>query len=157
MRWGDVRLSAMPAPSTGVPQIEEKSNQQDLSDNGITIGGENDRVSQQLLTASVEQQQQMLETYLLGYLVTSLQIPEKILDRNKPLAMVLDSLTALLLKSRIEEDLRVRLPIEQLFDGITIVQLTELLLNQFTLANLMLSESISVASINHEEREILSL
>uniref|UniRef100_A0ACD5H2L8 Acyl carrier protein n=1 Tax=Desertifilum tharense IPPAS B-1220 TaxID=1781255 RepID=A0ACD5H2L8_9CYAN len=66
-------------------------------------------------------------------------------------ATLLDSLMALMLKSRIEVDLQVQVPIEQLFGDRTIHQLAEYILSQLTLTTLT-SSPLCV-----EERETLRL
>ncbi|MCG8367479.1 MAG: phosphopantetheine-binding protein, partial [Pseudanabaenales cyanobacterium] len=113
---------------------------------------------EQLLASGPTERQQMLETYLLKCLASLLQRPLAHLDPQQPLASLLDSLLVLMLKSRIETDLQVRAPMENFLGNSTIAQLTELLLNQFALANLIASEIVSGANVNEaEERERLSL
>jgi acyl carrier protein len=111
---------------------------------------------EQLLAAHPEKQQQMLETYLLKCLANSLQLPISQLNSQQSLATWLDSLMALILRSRIETDLQVRVPMEKFFGESTIAHLAAQLLNQLTLVNLITTEPINAGEI-HEEREKLSL
>ena len=157
MRWGDVALGAVPTPPISVTPEQEKiqiSAEGSTKDLSITA-----TVSrEQLLASGPTERQQMLETYLLKCLASLLQRPLANLDPQQPLASLLDSLLVLMLKSRIETDLQIRAPMENFLGNSTIAQLTELLLNQFALANLIASEIVSGANVNEaEERERLSL
>ncbi len=112
---------------------------------------------EKLLAAEAGERRQMLETYLLEC-ATSLQLPTDQLNPQHSLALLLDSLMALLLRSRIETDLQVQVPMEKFLGETTIAQLAELLLNQLALATLIPSDSVVVADVHEgEEREILSL
>jgi len=83
---------------------------------------------EELLAADPEEQQQMLENYLLSCVSSSLQLPLKI-HREQSFTLLLDSLIAILLKSKIEEDLHVRISLEQFFGACNIVQLAQVLRN----------------------------
>lgn len=159
MRWGDVALGAIPDPPTGVTPEQEKihlaavesgSKEKPLKETE-TLSRE------QLLTAELEKRQQILETYLLGWLTNTLQLPPNKLAPQQSLASLLDSLMALMFRSQIEADLQVQVPIEKFFGDNTIAQLVEQLLNQLALANLMATEPIDAAATCEEEREKLSL
>ena len=89
-----------------------------------------------LLTAEPEQRRQMLEAYLLRWLLSSLKLSPTKLTPQQPFASLLDSLLALTFRSRIEADLQVQAPMEQFFGENTIAQLADQLLNQLALANL---------------------
>jgi 3-oxoacyl-[acyl-carrier-protein] synthase-3 len=84
---------------------------------------------EEFLAANPEEQQQMLENYLLSCVSSSLQLPLKI-HREQSFTLLLDSLIAILLKSKIEEDLHVRISLEQFFGACNIVQLAQVLRNQ---------------------------
>nr|WP_322664020.1 beta-ketoacyl synthase N-terminal-like domain-containing protein [Dendronalium sp. ChiSLP03b]MDZ8207924.1 beta-ketoacyl synthase N-terminal-like domain-containing protein [Dendronalium sp. ChiSLP03b] len=105
-----------------------------------------------LLAAELGKRQQMLEIYLLEGLASSLQLPLAKLNPQQPLASLVDSLMIFELKRRIESDLQVRVPMEKFFGENTIAHLAELLLEQITLANLILSNPSSTdTSVNMEE------
>ncbi|WP_315788439.1 beta-ketoacyl synthase N-terminal-like domain-containing protein [Fischerella sp. JS2] len=107
---------------------------------------------EKLLAAELEKRQQMLEMYLLEGLASSLQLPLAKLNPQQPLASLVDSLIIFELKRRIESDLQVRVPIEKFFGENTIAHLAGLLLEQITLANLILSNPSSTdSSANMEE------
>nr|WP_258001394.1 acyl carrier protein [Fischerella thermalis] len=104
-----------------------------------------------------EERQRIVEAYLLEWLSHTLQIPLAQLHPEQLLNSYLDSLIALMLKSQIESDLEVRVPMEKFFGEQNIVQLAELLLNQLVLANLIASESVCVDDSHQEQkREKLS-
>lgn len=153
MRWGDVALGSVPTPPISVTPAQEKIH--------VPAGKATPKETlsrEQLLAAQPKEQQEILETYLLNVLASLLQHPSSNLTPEQSLASFLDSLIVLMLKSRIETDLQVRVSIEQFFGESTITQLAKHLLNQFALANLMASDSGSVTEVNEaEEREKLSL
>jgi 3-oxoacyl-[acyl-carrier-protein] synthase III/acyl carrier protein len=159
MRWGNVALGSVPAPAIGVTQEAERIH---LAAKGSVSKEKHLAVAttalsrEQLLAAEPGERRQMLETYLVECLATSLQLSRDQFNSQQSLATLLDSLMALLLRSRIETELQVRVPMEKFFGENTIAQLAELLLNQFTLANLISSDSVADAN-EEEEREILSL
>jgi 3-oxoacyl-[acyl-carrier-protein] synthase III/acyl carrier protein len=159
MRWGNVALGSVPAPPIGVTQEAERIH---LAAKGSVSKEKHLAVAkgslsrEQLLAAEPGERRQMLETYLVESLASSLQLSRDQFNSQQSLATLLDSLMALLLRSRIETELQVRVPMEKFFGENTIAQLAELLLNQFTLANLISSDSVADAN-EEEEREILSL
>jgi acyl carrier protein len=152
MRWGDVALGTPPAPPINVNREEEKSavNLFDVKKAFLS--------KEKLFAAAPREQQQILETYLIEWLTNSLQLPFDSLSPQHSLALLLDSLMAFELRSRIEADLQVRVPIERFFGDSNITQLAELVLNQLALANLTASESVFITEFKaEEEREILSI
>ncbi|NQE34938.1 3-oxoacyl-[acyl-carrier-protein] synthase 3 [Microcoleus sp. IPMA8] len=152
MRWGDVALGTAPAPPINVNREEEKSAVNLFDVQKAVLSKE------KLFAAAPREQQQILETYLIEWLTNSLQFPFDSLTPQHSLALLLDSLMAFELRSRIETDLQVRVPIERFFGDNNISQLAELVLNQLALANLTASESGFVTEFKAEEqREILSL
>jgi acyl carrier protein len=110
---------------------------------------------EQLLAAELGKRRQMLETYLIEFLARSLQLPKDQLNSQQSLATWLDSLMAIVLRSQIETDLHMRVPMEKFFGETTVAQLAELLLNQLALANLVASDVVADANEGNE-REILS-
>ncbi|MEH2094378.1 3-oxoacyl-[acyl-carrier-protein] synthase III C-terminal domain-containing protein [Nostoc sp.] len=159
MRWGDVALGQVPAPPISVTQEKERSEptaEDCLSQEKVFTATQAAFSKAKLLAAKPEQQQQMLETYLLEWLATSLQLPLTSLNTQQSTASLLDSLMAIELRRKIEANLQVQVPIDKFLVN-NIAQLAELLLNQLTLASLTVSEAIASADLNLEEREKLSL
>lgn len=160
MRWGDVALGSAPAPPIGVTPEQEKIYLAGTDSRSAekSPAEENSSLSrQQLLTAEPDKRRQILETYLLGWLTNSLQLPPNKLTPLQSFTSLLDSLMALMFRSRIESDLQVQVPMEKFFGDNTIAQLAEQLLNQLALVNLIATESINATETREEEREKLSL
>ncbi|HEY9670138.1 MAG TPA: 3-oxoacyl-[acyl-carrier-protein] synthase III C-terminal domain-containing protein [Waterburya sp.] len=154
MRWGDVALGSVPASPISVTAEQERIHLAIKTEKPST-GATSFLTREQLLVAKPEERRQMLESYLMGCLASSLQLPVNELNSQQSLATLLDSLMAIVLRSRIETDLQVRVPMENFFGESTIAQLAELLLNQLVLANLISLDSVAEAN-EGEEREILS-
>jgi len=153
MCWGDVALGQVPAPPIGLAQEQKRLDQADHSHSEAQI--ENDSLSRaKLIAAAPAERQQLLETYLMAWLASSLQFPLSNLNSQQPLALSLDSLMAFVLRSRIETDLQVRVPMENFFGSNNIAQLVELVLKQLALTNVI--ESDSVVITEDDEREKLS-
>lgn len=160
MRWGDVALGPVPAPPIGVTPEQEKIHLAGAKSSSAekTPVIETEILSrEQLLAAEPDKRRQMLETYLLGWLTDTLQLSPNQLTPQQSFAALLDSLMALMFRSRIETDLQVQAPMEKFFGDNTIAQLAEQLLNQLALANLVALEKSSAATNEEEEREKLSL
>ncbi|PMB23825.1 3-oxoacyl-[acyl-carrier-protein] synthase III C-terminal domain-containing protein [Fischerella thermalis] len=154
MRWGDVTLGTPPASPISVTQQQQKEHQKQKSS---FLGKINGLSKAKLLMQEPEERQRIVEAYLLEWLSHTLQIPLAQLHPEQLLNSYLDSLIALMLKSQIESDLEVRVPMEKFFGEQNIVQLAELLLNQLVLANLIASESVCVDDSHQEQkREKLS-
>jgi 3-oxoacyl-[acyl-carrier-protein] synthase III/acyl carrier protein len=158
MRWGDVALGSVPAPPLGVTQEEERihlTRTGSLSPEKLVAVTRSSLSREQLLAAELGKRRQMLETYLLEFLARSLQLPKDQLNSQQSLATWLDSLMAIVLRSQIETDLQMRVPMERFFGETTVAQLAELLLNQLALASLIASDGVADAN-EENEREILS-
>ncbi len=106
---------------------------------------------EKLIDTPVQKRQQILENYLLKCLSKSLQLPPEKIKVQQLLSNSLDSLMSFELKSRIETDLQVQVPIEKFFGDTNITQLAEFLLEQFTLANLISEPSPAHQSEDMEE------
>ncbi|NER32386.1 MAG: 3-oxoacyl-ACP synthase, partial [Symploca sp. SIO1C4] len=159
MRWGEVTLGKAPAPPISITEQDERieqfgkgsiSKEQSPATKSSSISRE------ALFAAEPEKRQQMLEVYLLEWLVSSLQITLAEISLHHPLALLLDSLMAFELRRRIENDLGVLVPVERFFGENNIAKLTKLLLNQLALTNLVVSEPV-VEVKEEEEREKISL
>ncbi len=152
MRWGDVVLGSLPAPAIAVTGEIHQPRKISFSRQQACFS------SEKFVSASPKERRQMLETYILEWLASSLQLPITQLNSDLYLAELLDSLMAFELRRRIEADLHVRVPIERFFGENNVAQLAELLLNQLALTNLIASESATDTSSNQgQEREKLSL
>ncbi|MCX7595079.1 MAG: phosphopantetheine-binding protein [Fischerella sp.] len=152
MRWGDVGLGTVPVPPVSVTQEQEKIH---FTGVNCLLTEKSSISTEKLLSVAPEQQRQMLETYLMEWLSHSLQLPLSEIDRQQPFALLLDSLMAFLLKTKVENDLGVQVSMEKFFGDNNIAQLVELLLNKLVLVKVMASESRIMADA--EEREKLSL
>jgi acyl carrier protein len=154
MRWGDVALGSVPASPMSVTPEQERIHLAIKAEKVLT-GATSFLSREQILAAKPGERRQMLEEYLLECLAGSLQLPTNELNSQQSLATLLDSLMAIVLRSRIETDLQVRVPMEKFFGETTVTQLAEYLLNQLTLANLISLDSVANAN-EGEEREVLS-
>ena len=151
MRWGDVALGSVPAPPISVTSEQERIHLA-IKAEKLSTEVKSFLSREQILAANPGERRQMLETYLLECLASSLQLPINEFNSQQLLATLLDSLMAIVLRNRIETDLQVRVPMEKFFGEITIAQLAELLLNQLVLANLISSNGVD----EEEEREVMS-
>ena len=115
MRWGDVVLGSVPAPAIAVTGEIHQSEKTDLPRETPLYAQKVGFSSEKFFSTCLEQQRQMLETYLLEWLASSLQLPTTQLNRELFLSSLLDSLMAFELRRRIEADLHVRVPIEKFF------------------------------------------
>ncbi|MBE9224514.1 3-oxoacyl-ACP synthase [Phormidium sp. LEGE 05292] len=160
MRWGDVALGSIPAPPIDVTPEQEKIRLAGLNShsNDKPHLTEIEHLSREnIFAVKPEKRRQILETFLLGWLTTNLQLPPNQLAPQQSFAFLLDSLAALTFRSRIETDLQVQVPMEKFFGDNTIAQLAEQILNQLELANLIASQTRNNTDSREEEREILTL
>lgn len=158
MRWGDVALGVGPAPPISVTAEQEKIHLAGMDACATkTITQTVSLSREQLLSVEPVQRRQMLETYLMEWLANSLQLGSNELTPQQAFASLLDSLMALMFRSRIESDLQVQVPMEKFFGDNTIAQLADHLLNQLALANLVASEPIDAVETREAKREKLSL
>jgi len=158
MRWGDVALSSVPASPISVTPEQERIHlaiKDSLSKEKLPTEETSSLSREQLLAAKPGEQQQMLEAYLLECLASSLQLSINQFNSQQSLATWLDSLMAIVLRSRIETDLQVQVPMEKFFGETTVAQLAEVLLNQLAFAHLISLDSLADV-YQGEEREILS-
>lgn len=150
MRWGDVALGAAPAPSIAnldtTIQLQKIQPRNDVEE----------KLSRaKVLTVPSEKRHQILASYLITWLSDSLQLLPQEIEPKQPLTMWLDSLMAFSLRSRIETDLAIRIPMENFFGDNNLTDLTQLILDRITLSNLVNSPSVN--SPETSERETLSL
>jgi phthiocerol/phenolphthiocerol synthesis type-I polyketide synthase D len=95
----------------------------DTDDQQAATGTEKNLLLRQLSTASQQESQQALETYLSEKVAAVLRIPSSRLDVENSLTMLgLDSLMAIELKNRIELELNVHIPIVTFLQGPSIQQ-----------------------------------
>lgn len=150
MRWGDVALGKAPAP----PISDLNSNIQ-LQETKPRGDAEQKLSLPEILAAPSEKQQQILASYLIEWLANSLQLLPHEIEPDRPLTMWLDSIMAFSLRSRIETDLAIRIPMENFFGDNNLTDLVQLILDRITLSNLATPHLENI----HEtaERETLSL
>ncbi|MGL4618101.1 3-oxoacyl-[acyl-carrier-protein] synthase III C-terminal domain-containing protein [Chroococcidiopsis sp.] len=152
MRWGDVALGTAPAPPITTRDTSIQLQQQQIE--------KSDRTEQKLsktkiLAVPPEKREQIVIEYLIEWLSNSLQLLPEEIARDRPLITWLDSLMAFSLRSRIEADLEIRIPIESFFGNNNLTNLSQLILERLTLSNLVISQSVN--SDRESERETLSL
>lgn len=150
MRWGDVALGTAPAPPITDSKTTIKLREVQPRDDA-----EQKLSKAKILATPPEQRQQILAHYLIMWLSNSLQLLPHEIELDQPLTMWLDSLMAFSLRSRIETDLAIRIPIENFFGDNNLTNLTQLILDRITLNNIVISQSIN--SYETSERETLSL
>ncbi len=113
----------------------------DTDEQQAAIGTEKSPLLQHLSTASQEEGQQALETYLSEKVAAVLRIPPSRLDVENSLTMLgLDSLMAIELKNRIELELNVHIPIVTFLQGPSIQQFASELHAQLSQATSTLPE-----------------
>ncbi|WP_227788679.1 3-oxoacyl-[acyl-carrier-protein] synthase III C-terminal domain-containing protein [Nodularia sp. LEGE 06071] len=150
MRWGDVGLGTAPAPAITSRDTTIQLQQIEQRD-----GAEQKLSKAEILAAQPEEQQQIVQNYLIAWLSHSLQLLPDEIDPQQTLTMWLDSLMAFSLRSRIEADWEIRVPIENFFGENNLINLTQLILDRLALSNLLISPSVN--SNEDLERETLSL
>jgi len=144
MRWGEIGLGPAPAPPKTLIQTGDR-----------VILADYISCSRDVLFATAPAaRQQRLETYLTQWLTQTLTLSSPTIAQQ-PLASMLDSLTILALRGKVEADLQVRVPMTQFFGDRTISELAAYVLNQLAIADLVTSTSNT--SISDSERERLSL
>jgi myxalamid-type polyketide synthase MxaB len=84
----------------------------------------------ELQATPADRRQELLTTYLLEALAEALETPVAGLDPHMPLAGQLDSLMAVDLKSRVEADLPLNIPVAVFFDGGSLANLASVMLEQ---------------------------
>lgn len=154
MRWGDVALGSVPAAPMSVTAEQERIHLA-IKTEKVCTEVKSLLSREQILAAKPGERRQMLEEYLLECLAGSLQLPINELNSEQSLTTLLDSLMAIVLRSLIETDLQVRVPMEKFFGETTVAELAEFLLNQLTLSNLISLDSVADAN-EEKERELLS-
>lgn len=150
MRWGDVALGKAPASPNNKLDTKVKLSKIEKTDNL-----ESSISRTKVLAVQPEQREKVVRNYLTTWLANTLQILPQEIDVSQPLTMWLDSLMAFSLRSRVEADLEIRMPIEHFFCDNNLNTLTQLILGKLTLSTLLTSESIG--NDEASEREILSL
>jgi 3-oxoacyl-[acyl-carrier-protein] synthase III len=158
MRWGDVQLGTMPADSLdSLPEGESiHLNAPNLLLHPTAIAEEGN-LGEQLSAAPPDERYTILAAYVLAGLANVRQISPAQLDTQLYLATLLDSLMAIVFRTQLEADLRVRVPIDQFFGDHTIAHLIEFLLSQLAVAKLVLPDSGTPVPGHPSDREIVSL
>lgn len=150
IRWGDVALGTAPAPPITTRDTSIQLQQLEQSDRSVQ------KLSRtKILAVPLEKREQIVIKYLVEWLSNSLQLLPHEVALDRPLTTWLDSLMAFSLRSRIEADLEIRIPIESFFGNNNLTNLSQLILDRLTLSNLVISQSVN--SDRESERETLSL
>ncbi|MBI4785226.1 MAG: 3-oxoacyl-ACP synthase [Oscillatoriophycideae cyanobacterium NC_groundwater_1537_Pr4_S-0.65um_50_18] len=157
MRWGNVALGRVSADSVSPLPLKEPVYlaAQPLSRETSAAGDGGFKAK--LMATAPEAQYSILSAYLLDWLANSQQLSPTQLHPQLCLVTLLDSLMAILFRSHIEAVLQVRVPMEQFFGDRTIDHLTQFLLHQLAVSQLIVTESGTPISSNQIEREIMSL
>lgn len=150
MRWGDVALGK--APASPINKSDTKVRLQKIQK---TNNLEQNLSRTKVVALQPEPREKVVINYLTTWLANTLQLLPNQIDPSQPLTMWLDSLMAFSLRSRIETDLEIRVPIESFFGDNNLNTLTQLILEKLTLSTLVTSKSVS--NDEASEREILSL
>lgn len=150
MRWGDVALGIAPAPPITTRDTSIQLQQLEQCDRSYH------KLSKTIILAvPPARQEQIVSNYLVEWLSNSTQLSPHEIALDRPLTMWLDSLMAFSLRSRIEADLEIRIPIESFFGDSNLTNLTQLILERLTLSNLAISQPVN--SDRLVERETLNL
>ena len=145
LRWGETALGPAPTPSKTLIQTENPANSADQI-----------AFSREILFAiAPSARQRRLETYFTEWLMQTLALPSTVSITQQPLATILDSLSILALRGKIEADLQVQAPMAQFFGDQTITGLATYVLNQLAIADLV--TPASKALTHDSEREKFSL
>ena len=98
----------------------------------------------QLQEASIEERHSLIMAYIQAGVAKALGFSISELDVHQPLNnMGLDSLMAIELRNRMMAELGVDIPMEKFIEGPSIAQMTDLLIEQLALANIILAEPAS--------------
>ncbi|NEO27040.1 MAG: 3-oxoacyl-ACP synthase [Kamptonema sp. SIO4C4] len=148
MRWGDVALGTAPAPPLTSCDTRVR-----LQETQTSYPSQPTLSKTKVLAVVPEKRQQIIQDYLIAWLAHCLQcLPDEI-NPDRPLTMWLDSLMTFFLKSRIEVDLEICVPIEKFFGNNNLTNLTQLILDRVILSNLAQSTNCNETS----EQETLNL
>ncbi|PPS41249.1 3-oxoacyl-[acyl-carrier-protein] synthase III C-terminal domain-containing protein [Chroococcidiopsis sp. TS-821] len=142
MRWGDVAISSTDDSST-------------IAQQATSVVATPPHVDPVRLPAAVnpEERYAFLEAYLCEWLAHSTQRASAQLHSHVLLSTLLDSLLAIALRSRIESDLKVRVPMEKFFGETTIADLVKFLCDQLVVTEIVNSKTATSTSA----REIVHL
>ncbi|VEP17559.1 conserved hypothetical protein [Hyella patelloides LEGE 07179] len=146
MRWGNVNLGSIPAAPIRVTPEQEQivTTLSEKSASEISLEVKNNQFSQeQILAVKPEERRQLLETYVLQVLSDLLQVDSFQLDSQQSLSHLIDSLIALELKRRIENDLKISVPMKEFFQNDRLEQLIDFLLVQLTITSLTTPSSVT--------------
>ncbi|NEP04194.1 MAG: acyltransferase domain-containing protein, partial [Okeania sp. SIO4D6] len=125
-----------------------------LSNTGIKPRHQSKISPEQVFATSGKERSLVLEKYIIEELAVSLQLNPSKINSQEPLATMIDSLMASELRSRIETDLQVRLPMEDFIGENNIAKLASAILEKLNLANLTSSKPLS-KDISEDIEEIV--
>ncbi|MGD1704676.1 beta-ketoacyl synthase N-terminal-like domain-containing protein [Dapis sp. BLCC M229] len=114
-----------------------------VSNTGVKPRRQSKISPEQVLAIPAKERCLVLEKYLIEELALSLQLNPSKINSQEPLATMIDSLMASELRSRIETDLQVRLPMEDFIGENNIAKLASAILEKLNLANLTSSKPLS--------------
>ena len=138
VRWGEVTLGLAPAPSLNVSPEQEKAQNLQIANlqlSSIAVSS-NSLSLKQLLALEPKQQRQLLENYLLQLLSELLKVPQEYLDLKQHFPDLIDSLMAIEIKRRIEDNLQLQIPIEEFFGIRNLDKIVDLLSDKLLIIKL---------------------
>lgn len=146
VRWGDTVLGTPPAPPRAVSEVEERVGGtifHEVGESAVPLQRSKMRLAshptlspQPILNASLSERPTLLRTYLLGWLAMYLQCSPEELRSDLCFGGLLDSLVAIELKRRLEEDFRIQVPLQQFFGENNSDRLADYLLDRLILKEL---------------------
>jgi 3-oxoacyl-[acyl-carrier-protein] synthase III/acyl carrier protein len=161
MRWGAVALGS--APGESFPQSTPLVSTVTLptisagidTTSGTDFALEDRRT--QILTLGAGERQREITTYLIEWLAQAKQLTPTQLHAEVLLSTLLDSLMAIVFRNQLETEFQIRVPIENFFGDHTISHLSDYLLKQLAIAELMASHETWKSEIAMGDREMISL
>jgi len=138
VRWGETMLGTPPAPPLNLSEAEE---------NIASFAPQEEQLSptlpsfREILATPPTERPAWISTYLLGWLAVYLQCSPEELTVDLPFGGLVDSLVAIELKRRLEEDFRICVPLEQFFGENNSERLASYLCDRLFLKELMVTST----------------
>ncbi|MBD2328049.1 3-oxoacyl-[acyl-carrier-protein] synthase III C-terminal domain-containing protein [Alkalinema sp. FACHB-956] len=164
MRWGAVALAAEsgqevtrecpPTPILSTASISTASIS--TASTSTTSTDQSDRVAS-LLSLSLADRASAITIYLIEWLAQARQLSPDQLNGTILLSTLLDSLMAIVLRSQLETDFQVRVPMEKFFGEQTIDHLSQYLMDQLSIVELIKNPAIQPELSQANDREVMIL
>jgi 3-oxoacyl-[acyl-carrier-protein] synthase III/acyl carrier protein len=158
MRWGDVAIGQMPTPPISVTQEQERIH--------LTVGNNvspekllvREKVSfsrEEILASQPSERQQILENYLIRAISNLLKLSIAELNSQQSLAYLIDSLVALELRKKIDNDLLVQVPMEKFFQNNSVGEIARFLHESLAISQLVMSKASLSLEVEQNTEEVL--